>query len=151
MDPKNSGEWENCVSINKLNLPAGWVQKSYIGLTATTGQLADNHDIIYLKSSSDASLLEIVEDESKVHFALEDSVDTKTKFDRLVEVTNKLIDAHETLDHHVEHQLASVMDHIKNLIGKIEKREDSSENRITNLEGIIKKVIFSDLHFVHYC
>lgn len=142
MDPKNSNEWEACVSIPRLNLPSGWLSKSYIGLTATTGQLADNHDIIYLKTSSDADLLERKEEEAKVHFDLDQDLSTQDKFNRLVEVTNKLIDAHETLDHHVEHQMASVVDHIKNLIGKLEKREEKSENRLTNLEDIIKKVLF---------
>lgn len=61
---------------------------------------------------------------------------------------NKIIDAHETLDHHVEHQFASVYDHIKNLIGKLEKREDKSETRLENLENIIKKV--NDNYFIEY-
>lgn len=140
IDAKNSNEWESCVTIPRLNLPAGWLSKSYIGVTATTGQLADNHDIIYLKTSSDAALIDQVEEEAKIHFALDEDLSTPDKFNRLVEVTNKLIDAHETLDHHVEHQLASVVDHIKNLISKLEKREDKSETRLTNLEAIIKKV-----------
>lgn len=140
IDAKNSNEWESCVTIPRLNLPAGWLSKSYIGVTATTGQLADNHDIIYLKTSSDANLIDQVEEEAKIHFALDEDLSTPDKFNRLVDVTNKLIDAHETLDHHVEHQLASVVDHIKNLISKLEKREDKSETRLTNLEAIIKKV-----------
>ncbi len=46
----------------------------------------------------------------------------------------------ETLDHHVEHEFASVADNIKNLIGKLEKREDKSESRLENLEGLVKQV-----------
>ena len=65
-------------------------------------------------------------------------------FIRLTEVINSIIDDHETLDHHVEHQFASVMDHIKSLISKIEKREDKSEARIEKLikqevEGSLEK------------
>jgi mannose-binding lectin 2 len=145
MDPKNANEWEACVTIPRLNLPSGWLAKSYVGLTATTGQLADNHDIIYLKTSSDAELLERKEEEAKIHFGLDEDLSSAEKFNRLVDVTNKLIDAHETLDHHVEHQLASVVDHIKNLIGKLEKREDKSETRLTNLEEIIKKEVEGSL------
>ena len=145
IDAKNSNEWESCVTIPRLNLPAGCLSKSYIGVTATTGQLADNHDIIYLKTSSDATQIDQVEEEAKIHFALDEDLSTPDKFNRLVEVTNKLIDAHETLDHHVEHQLASVVDHIKNLISKLEKREDKSETRLTNLEDIIKKEVEGSL------
>ena len=46
----------------------------------------------------------------------------------------------EVADHHVEHELAAVQDHIKNLIGKIQQREDKAETRIENLEGLVKKV-----------
>lgn len=53
---------------------------------------------------------------------------------------NKLLGTLEVQDHHVEHQLAAVQDHIKNLIGKIQAREDKSETRIENLEGLVKKV-----------
>lgn len=46
----------------------------------------------------------------------------------------------------MEHEFASAADNIKNLIGKLEKREDKSDGRIEQLEGQIKKVgYFSDI------
>jgi hypothetical protein len=45
----------------------------------------------------------------------------------------------ETLDHHVEHALASVKDHIANMVGKLEKREELSEGRIEDLESVRMK------------
>lgn len=56
------------------------------------------------------------------------------------EVINKLIATVETQDHHVEHELAAVEDHIKNLLNKVKDREDKSEGRIENLEALVKKV-----------
>ena len=56
------------------------------------------------------------------------------------DVVNKLIATLETQDHHVEHELAAVKDHINNLLGKINSREDKSEMRIENLESLVKKV-----------
>jgi hypothetical protein len=67
------------------------------------------------------------------------------EYDRVEEIINSLVDGHDTLDHQVEHQMASVTDHIKNLIGKIEKREDKSENRIENLENLIKQEVEGSL------
>ena len=46
----------------------------------------------------------------------------------------------ETLDHHFEHQLSSVEDHIKSLLGKLNEREDLTEDRIDELEAMVKKV-----------
>lgn len=53
VDAKNSGEWVECVVLDKLGLPAGWIKDAYIGITASTGQLADNHDVIALETDSE--------------------------------------------------------------------------------------------------
>lgn len=58
---------------------------------------------------------------------------------------NSLMEKGEFLDHHVEHALASIDDHIANMIGKLEKREDKSESRIGDLES----VSFIFLHSYH--
>ena len=41
-----------CVSI-RLPFAPGWVQHAHVGLTATTGQLADNHDVLSLELNDD--------------------------------------------------------------------------------------------------
>lgn len=63
------------MNVTNLNLPAGWLAKSHIGITASTGQLADNHDILYLKTSSDDKVLDAKEEEdtSKLSFAVDES------------------------------------------------------------------------------
>ena len=48
VDPRNRGEWEECVLIEDIPLPEGWAREAHVGLTASTGQLVDNHDIISL-------------------------------------------------------------------------------------------------------
>jgi mannose-binding lectin 2 len=48
IDARNTGEWTKCVTLNNLRLPVGWLEHAHIGLTASTGQLADNHDVISL-------------------------------------------------------------------------------------------------------
>jgi hypothetical protein len=51
-----------CVSIDMtedaFRLPKDWLVRAHVGITASTGQLADNHDVISLASFSDASVLE---------------------------------------------------------------------------------------------
>jgi len=53
VDAKNTGDWVHCATLDNLGLPAGWVKDAYIGLTATTGQLADNHDVIAFETDSE--------------------------------------------------------------------------------------------------
>lgn len=40
IDPKGDNNWLDCVDIEDVKLPEGWTRKSYIGLTASTGQLS---------------------------------------------------------------------------------------------------------------
>eukprot|EP01034_Spumella_vulgaris_P031490 gene31490-38894_t len=147
IDAHNTGEWEKCVEIANTGLPSGWAQNAYLGLTATTGQLADNHDVISLKTYTDAVMLENVEQEEsqKRHFQLDVGQSFDIQMQSVEASVNDLLKKFETLDHHIEHEFASVADNIKNLIGKLEKREDKSESRIENLEGLIKQSVDSTL------
>ena len=57
-DIENDGEWKPCFQVSGVRLPTSY----HIGLSAATGDLADNHDIIGLKFYE----LEIDNDEGKV-------------------------------------------------------------------------------------
>lgn len=72
-------------------------------------------------------------------------MDYKERFLRLEAAVNQMVEKHTTLDHHVEHQFVSVDDHLANMIGKLEKREDKSEGRIENLEAEVKKQLDENL------
>jgi hypothetical protein len=37
VDPGSSGNWVDCITMDNLDLPTGWVEKSRFGITATTG------------------------------------------------------------------------------------------------------------------
>lgn len=64
IDATNSGEWTECVKVNDIGLPGNWLRRAYLGLSASTGQLADNHDIISLATFSDSHPA-IIEDEER--------------------------------------------------------------------------------------
>jgi hypothetical protein len=55
----------DCSVVDSPALPAGWISKAYIGLSASTGALADNHDIISLETFSEFDVLETYEEESR--------------------------------------------------------------------------------------
>lgn len=46
-------------------MPSDWLNKAYVGITASTGQLADNHDVLSLMSYSDHQVLEQAEEAKK--------------------------------------------------------------------------------------
>lgn len=45
-DIENSGIWRDCVSVKGVYLPTHY----YFGITAATGDLSDNHDILSIKT-----------------------------------------------------------------------------------------------------
>jgi len=34
MDPRNKGDWVDCVKVDDLGLPEGWARSAYIGMLA---------------------------------------------------------------------------------------------------------------------
>lgn len=154
IDPNNSGSWTDCASTDLSSLPSDWLNKAYVGITASTGQLADNHDVLSLLAFSDHEVMDQVEEAKKKEKAFPTG-EKETLDDRLARYVihpqetghvhsscrmeiaiNSLMEKGEFLDHHVEHALASIDDHIANMIGKLEKREDKSESRIGDLESV---------------
>jgi hypothetical protein len=55
---------------------------------------------------------------------------------RLEQAVNTILERLDVMDHHVEHEFAGVDDHIENMLAKLAVREDKSETRIDNLEGV---------------
>jgi hypothetical protein len=45
-------------------LPVSWARRSYIGISASTGQLADNHDILSLSTYSDSDPVKVDAEEN---------------------------------------------------------------------------------------
>lgn len=52
------------------------------------------------------------------------------------------------MDHHVEHKFVDVFDHIKTITGKLEAKEENSEERIAVLETLVQKVLLSPLFLI---
>lgn len=44
-DIANKAAWKECLKVNGIKLPTGY----YFGISATTGDLSDNHDILSVK------------------------------------------------------------------------------------------------------
>jgi Legume-like lectin family len=110
IDARNSGAFKTCFKDIPLNLPDGWHKTGYLGLTATTGQLADNHDILSMLVSPKAD--EVLHDKEVVAPASlpssgNEQVDALVKAAVAAEIKaleEKLTDLH----HLLEHQLSGV-------------------------------------------
>ena len=49
LDEKNTGDWKTAFEYIIDELPRGWDKELHLSFSATTGQLADNHDLLSVK------------------------------------------------------------------------------------------------------
>jgi mannose-binding lectin 2 len=141
VDPRNTGDWEKCANVSLGALDPEWLRKAHVGLTATTGQLADNHDVISFVAYSDNAVMEDVLTKQKEQklFELKDADSPDDKLLQLEAVVNSIFDKLEFLDHHIEHELAGLEDGVQNLNNKLKEQREKPE--IENLDEIVQKQV----------
>jgi len=139
IDADNRGEWVHCVTLEDLPLRSDWAVNSYVGISATTGALADNHDVISLKTYPTPEALEMHDEvaQKAKKYPTNNNVPTAARLLSLEETMNAVLNQLNNLDHHIEHEFAAVEDHIKVMGKKIASREDKSDARLEGLEGFI--------------
>ena len=55
---------------------------------------------------------------------------------------NRLLNRMEYMDHHYEHHFVTNSDNIDHVKAKLDKRDQSAEERIDDLEVLVRKVTF---------
>lgn len=148
IDPKNSGEWTECVKIPDIGLDANWLKGAFIGVSASTGQLADNHDVMSIQSYTDQHVMEAEANKELTAplFSIPKDTPSDHSLQLLTAAVNDLLKKYELLDHHMEHKFVAVADNLKNLLKKLGKKEEDAEERIKVLEGLAHKVVNENLH-----
>lgn len=144
MDPYNVGDWIPCYSQDLASvLRPGFLGRSTIGLTASTGSLADNHDILSLLIWDDLDHEEHHGHDEFTRDKLETAMNGfnlfemekagASKEDLIHEMQNQLEDMSENFDH----KLAQLKESSENTIGKLREQEAQDEQRIRELERIV--------------
>ena len=159
IDEKNTGDFHTCFT-DSLNLNPDWWRNIHIGISSTTGQLADNHDILSVETYLDVWDPEKVS-ETKSHEAEEVEKQENELFMRMVNshsVNINALDANEKglmkvmekldqkqraslskLEREMEHKIVAVDDSLNAMIKKLQERGDVSENRIQAVEASLKR------------
>ncbi|KAK8805394.1 hypothetical protein WA158_002050 [Blastocystis sp. Blastoise] len=159
IDEHNTGSFKECINEH-IEMELGWNKNAYIGLSSTTGQLADNHDILSLVTYGKISDPSLIADEKKVQekqIAEEESnqlskllreegidfnnlnVNEKAILNVVRKIDQKQQAEVAKLKRELERQLTAVDDNLNSLINKLAKREDVSEGRINDLENRINE------------
>jgi len=147
VDARASGTWEACTEANVI-MPKEFTNGAYLGVSAATGGLADNHDVLGLNvySSSD--------DEAAIMKDSQVMMDNKTPEEK--HGGNPVKSLKENMDRFkldLEHQLTAVNDGLKHSFKKLQKQEDDMEKRLEKLEEKFEQMLnekvdskVSDLH-----
>ena len=175
IDARNNNNWIDCIQIDKLPLLShDWLSKAHIGITASTGSLADNHDVLSLHTftTSQEAEGEKLRREVLTGYAIPplDSKDGETgsasasasgsgsRGIRGEEITSKMtneerLEAIESrlaaglqrfaeFDLHLDHELASVSEHVEHMIKQIEGRENKAESRLEEIEELMREQMY---------
>ena len=131
VDAKANGEWVDCTTVQvfEQGLAADWVSKTYLGVTATTGQLADNHDVLALKTFSQADDQYADYDDETYRHATR-PLEEQHGGDQVAILQAKMA----LMRTELEHQLSAVNEGLKHSLTKLQKAEEAAEARIQLLE-----------------
>jgi mannose-binding lectin 2 len=146
VDARNTGNWVDCVQV-QLPFERGWLEKSHIGLTASTGSLADNHDVLGLASFDDARELaeaRLVRDNLPGGVGAEldqpvatDNMSDDQRISSLEDRFNAGLQRFAQFDLHLEHELAAVSEHVEHMLKQIEAKESKAEERLEEIEEVL--------------
>lgn len=139
LDEANSGAFVECATFPLPKaLNGGWLTRAYLGVTASTGQLADNHDLLGLEVYSDQTAHAAADDaasnEGAKFFAPGEGI-SADRFLRIETQLDALVAKLEHLQHHLEHEMVAVDDHVRVTLEKLASQESASESRIDALEA----------------
>ena len=131
VDAASSGEWRECatVPLREEGLAAGWASSSHLGVTSSTGSLADNHDALAL-STFDSADDNAAAAEDLAYSAATRPLAEQHKGDEVALLSARLEELQVTL----EHQLHAMGEALQNSIAKLRAQEEAAEKRIEGLE-----------------
>ncbi|TDH70885.1 hypothetical protein CCR75_002909 [Bremia lactucae] len=135
VDSNNSAHWEDCFQAT-LPFQNDWLRRVSFGITASTGALADNHDILRVQSYSDMKDHEVLvaDRESWLHSS---SKDFPTLFENIncdqtckVAVLDKFVTNFQV---ETEHWFELLQEETENTIAKLKESERENERKILAL------------------
>ena len=142
VDPKANGEWKRCFE-HSLFLPSDWLSPSHIGITGTTGDLADNHDVIAFKTFKtleEAKAYPPSREMSPPEWLDTSPIKGETAKDKLnvleerFDVFNRRI---ELTEHHLEHELINARDLLNGMLNRLDDAETNILSNIAHIEELM--------------
>ncbi|RQM22339.1 hypothetical protein B5M09_008870 [Aphanomyces astaci] len=139
IDPTNSGFWSPCFE-DTVQLPPTWFSQATIGLTATTGSLADTHDVIalelyeYVTMHDDEILQKDYTTVAEKALAPASTDHIEDKNERNLIKIKELQRLYDQMVEDFEHEYQALKEETANTVGKLREQEQGDLRRIEELE-----------------
>lgn len=143
MDEKATGEWTKCFE-GPVALPADWLKSATLGLTAATGSLADNHDILRVTvyDTAEDALISETDSDAMLHtlskeynqWMQSDSCNLECKLSIL---QKKIKDFNQQF----EHRITDLQEKTQNTVQKLREKERKNQDKILDLEKTVRRLV----------
>ncbi|CAH0489355.1 unnamed protein product [Peronospora farinosa] len=141
IDADASGNWVKCYN-QRLTIGDDWIHDAYVGITASTGSLADNHDVIAFTAYDDVVDSLATQDDEKQRNAVDKDLETTlsngNNDDKMKVVKRK----YNQLLEEFEYQFTALKESTQNTIQKLEKQGVEDWKRIDELEAWASGKVF---------
>lgn len=143
IDEKATGTWSACYT-GTVDLPSDWLATATLGITASTGSLSDNHDVLRVNvydsyddleisgSDSDAMLHHLSKEYDSWYDSESCGGDCK-----LAILQKKMKDFSESF----EHKVSDLDEKTKHTVEALQEKERMNQGKIEGLERSVKRMV----------
>jgi len=150
LDSSGKGEFRTCIQGQQLpEMPEAWWRSAHHGVTAATGQMTDNHDVMSLKVWKGIMDVDVYDEQSPLDVA-EDWVTGDAKVDNAIRAAvsameTRLSERLQKLEHHLEHQLVAVQEDLTVMVKAVDSKEQAAEQRLGDVQRALKRGLASEV------
>lgn len=151
IDAMGKNQFRKCLEVDlgrggsQPKLEPGWMRQTHVhfAFSASTGALADNHDVLEFTVAPYGEIETVVTGMKDAEAALPVKVDVDRELhpnevgehvNKLSAEFKKISDDFKKFQHKLEHRLETVQEDIKGAIKKLQDEEEKAEERIAKLE-----------------
>ncbi len=150
LDSSGTGEFKTCIGGQKMpEMPQGWWQTAHHGVTAATGQMVDNHDVMSLEVYKGVVDVDINDQQSPLDVA-ENWATGDDKIDNAIRAAVSAVESRlegriQKLEHHLEHQLAAVQHDLTEMVQGVDEREKAAEERLKTVQSALRRGLAAEV------
>ena len=150
LDSKGQGEFKTCISGQQMpDMPNDWWTTAHHGVTAATGQMTDNHDVMSLQVWKGIVDVDVYDEQSPLDVAA-DWETGDAKVDNAIRAAVSSLEARlseriQKLEHHLEHQLVAVQEDLVDMVKEVDAKENVAEQRLKDVQQALRRGLASEV------